>query len=258
MTGHTKLILTLTALLPSAALVSCNSKSDPGLTERIALLESELRERDSQISALQEEADKKAQAESAPSAAAPDLKAAKSSYPDFIESLHKKLASAIPAAKFDRPAIFPVEGPDAAKPIVSRVSFRITSADGRTGEMVIPLFADPSGQWQEPETDEIVAGYKAKLAAAPSVATTQPPQQQVPAHPQQQPRQQPTDVMGANRTIEVQWNDGQKPPQRQPQQAPQQTQTPPPQQVPQAPQEQQPATPKKVMPTSRDVRIDFE
>lgn len=265
MSRQTKLLLALSALLPSAALVSCNGKGDPGLTERVALLEAELRERDTQITALQEEASQKSEAAAEPSAREPDLKAAKSSYPDFVEALRKKLAAAIPSAKFERPSIFPVEGPDAAKPIVSRVSFRISATDGRSGEIVIPIFADPSGQWQEPETDDIVAGYKARLSAPPTVATNNPPQQQAPTQQPQQPptqpqRQKPTDVMGANRTVEVEWNDGPKPAQRPPQQqAPQQAQPPaqPPQQ--QAPQPNQPpATPKKVMPTSRDVIIDFE
>lgn len=222
-------------------LASCDPSGDPGMIEKVALLEAELRDRDQQLAAMQEEANSSGSSETAaPTASAPDLDAARSGYLGFVESLRTKLAGAMPDAKFDRTSVFPVEGPDPSKPILSRVAFRITGKDGRTGEMVIPLFADPSGTWEEPATEEIIAGFKTKAAAAPVAASTPAPQ---PAAPQ---RPQPTDVMGANRTVEVQWNDGPAQPA-----AP----APPPSQP--APQPS-PAMPKKVMETSRDVIIDFE
>ncbi len=222
---------------------SCNHREDPGMAEKIALLEAELRSRDEQLAAMEEESKSAADSSAESTSGAPDLEAAKGAYLAFVESLRAKLAGELPGAKFDRTSVFPVEGPDPSKPILSRVAFRITGADGRSGEMLVPLFADPAGDWQEPETTQIVADIKAKLAAP-----SQPPASA--AKPAEPTRSQPTDVMGASRTVEVDWNDGNSQPGRPAAQAP----APPP--APAAPAA--PAVPKKVMPTSRDVIIDFD
>ncbi len=216
------------AVLAAGVLASCSPREDPGITEKIALLEAELRNRDEQLAAMQEESSSKDSSES--TAGDPDVDTAKSSY---LEEL--------PGARFDRTSVFPVEGPDPSKPIVSKVAFRILAQDGRSGEILVPLSANPAGEWQQPPTGEIVASFKAKQSV-PQVATQAPaPQQQEP------PKSKPTDVMGANRTVEIQWGDkAVAPPVQQPA-SPQ-----PPAQPP------APAVPKKVMPTSRDVIIDFE
>jgi hypothetical protein len=237
----------LTRILASAMLAgvfsSCD-RPDPGMTEKVALLEAELRERDRQLATMAEEAKSESSTDASPTAGAPDLDAARGAYLGFVESLRSKLATAMPDAKFERTSVFPVEGPDPSKPILSRVAFRIVGKDGRSGEMVVPLFADPAGAWQDPEIEQVIAGFNARPAAPPAAANTAPAPQPAaaPARPQ------PTDVMGAERTVEVQWGD--KPQQAAPQQAPA---TPQP-----APQPQSPAVPKKVMPSSRDVIIDFE
>jgi hypothetical protein len=257
-----------TALLHLASTVavvvmmpSCKRAPDAGMVEKIAMLEAELRDREAQLAAI--EAEQKAQSEapssSSPAApAAPDVDAARASYLAYVETLRSKLAAEMPEAKFDRVSVFPIEGPDPAKPIVSRVAFKIIQKDGRSGEMVVKLFADPAGSWQAVETSEVITAYKAKLTAAP-VAATPPPQTTTQKSPAQPQRPQPTDVVGASRTVEVQWADDPSgnapapaPPPTQNQEQAQQPPTAPPQQQP------PPATPKKVMPTSRDVIIDFE
>lgn len=214
------------------------------MVEKVSLLEAELRERDRQLASMQEEVNLASRS----TTGAPDLDAARGGYLGFVEGLRGKLAEAMPDAKFDRTSVFPVEGPDPSKPIASKVAFRITSNTGRSGEMVIPLFAAPSGEWEQPKTADIVAGFKTKLAAPPvAVNTAAAPTPQL-AAPK---RAQPTDVMGANRTVEVHWDDESTPAGRNtaPQTAPQQQPVP---------QPDSPPMPKKVMPTSRDVIIDFE
>lgn len=227
------------AVLAAGVLVSCTPREDPGITEKIALLEAELRSRDEQLAAMQEESS--SETSTASNTGAPDLDAAKAGYLGAVETLRKNLAEALPGAKFDRTSVFPVEGPDPSKPILSRAAFRIVSQEGRTGEIVVPLFANPAGEWQQPPTSEIVTGFKAGQSAPPVTAQTPAPQ---PAEP---PKSKPTDVMGANRTVEIQWGDKPAAPPVQQSAAPQST-TPPP----------APAVPKKVMPTQRDVIIDFE
>lgn len=221
---------------------SCTRPEDPGIKEKIALLEAELRDRDEQLATLNELDGSGSPPVSEPAASAPDLEKAKSGYLAFVEELRLKLAQALPTAKFDRTSIFPVEGPDPSKPIISRVAFRIVGGDGRSGEMVVPLFAGPAGDWQEPETDEIVANLKANSAAPPVVASTPAPPPAPPASVR------PLSGPDADRTVKIEWNDG---PKRSPQR-------PAPAPTPQPPQPQSPALPKKVMPTSRDVIIDFE
>ena len=228
--------------------VSCDPAGDPGMIEKVALLEAELRDRDQQLAAMQEESKSDSDSGSTTEASAPDLDAARGAYLEFVEGLRSKLVEAMPDAKFERPSVFPVEGPDPSKPIFSKVAFRVTAKDGRSGEMVIPVFADPSGAWQEPETEQIIAGFKTKAAAAPVAAPTPAPQ------PVAQKPAQPTDVMGASRTVEVQWDDGPRQPPGTPAAQPR-GQAPPPSQPAPPPA---PSVPKKVMPTDRDVIIDFE
>lgn len=250
--SRTTLISRWIAVTSTAAVVaSCDFRNDPGVAEKIALLEAELRERSEQLSAMQEELESASESDTE-STGAPDLETAKGTYLGFVEGLRAKLSEAMPDTKFDRTSVFPVEGPDPSRPIVSRVGFRIVGPDGRSGEMLIPLAADSAGDWQEPETTEILASFKAGLAAPP-VAATQPAP--APATPAKPARPQLNDVMGANRTIEVQWNDPPAPAPVAPAQAAGGAPAAPPQ-APQPPAT--PALPKKVMPTSRDVIIDFE
>lgn len=231
------------------SVTSCDPKGDPGILEKVALLEAELRDRDQQIAAMQQEVNSASESKAEPTAGAPDISAANAAYLKFVENLRGELAKSMPDAKFERTSVFPVEGPDPSKPILSRVAFRITGKNGRTGEMVIPLSASPSGEWEEPETAEIVASFNSKLTEAPGAGTSSPtaPQAQAPQ------RTQPNDVMGASKTVEIQWDDGQPPAGKKPA-APSARQPAPPQPAPKP----EPAVPKKVMPTSRDVIIDFE
>jgi hypothetical protein len=227
--------------MAAALLVSCRQEPDPGIIEKVNLLEAEIRDRDSQITALRSELD--AAAESEPAApAAPDLDAARSAYFGFVESLQGKLAEAMPDAEVAAPTMFPVDGPDMAYPIISKAGYRITRADGSVGEVTIPLAASPSGDWEMPDTGAIAASFKAIPASRPK------PTRQA-AAPAPEARPKPVDVMGAGRTVEVQWPEDKRPA------APQK---PAPQQPRQPAASTKPALPKKVMPTDRDVIIDFE
>lgn len=220
-------------------LTACRQEPDPGITEKVDLLEAELRDRDSQIAALNSELESASRSEPA-APAAPDLDAARSAYFGFVESLQEKLAAALPDAKVAAPTMFPVDGPDMERPIISKAGYRITRADGSVGEVTIPVAASTEGVWEMPDTDKIVASFKAIPASRPKST------QQAPSAPAANSRPKPVDVMGAGRTVEVQWPDDKRPasPQKP---APRQPAQP-----------TQPALPKKVMPTSRDVIIDFE
>ena len=231
------------SLIVAGCFVSCQD-SDPGLQEKISLIEAELRDRESQLANVREEL-REASKPSAPTeASGPDIDAARSSYSSFIDTFRKTVAAEMPDVKIERTSVFPIEGPDPAKPIVSKVAFRVVGKNGRSGEMIIPLFADPSGKWQEPDTSEL-ASFKIGLEADPQVAA------KTPNPPQQQQKKLPNDVMGAKETIVVQWDDAPAPRTENPQQG-----QPAPQ--PPAPQPAAPKLPPKVMPTTRDVIIDFE
>ena len=223
--------------------VSCDRLGDPGIKEKVALLEAELRSRDAQLALMQEETANKPAAES--TNAGPDLQAASGAYLGFVDEVRKQLAAALPGTKFDRTSVFPVVGPDPLKPITSSVAFRVVRADGKSGEISIPLSADATGKWLEPEASEIseiTAKFKAKPASTPPAASTPAPQ---PAKPK------PTDVMGANRSVDIDWGDAPPPPQ-----STTAAPAPKPEAPPAAPEA--PVVPKKVMPTSRDVIIDFD
>ncbi len=231
-------------VMAACFLSSCRQEPDPGITEKVDLLEAEIRDRDAQIVALQEEAGAASQSVST-TPAAPNLDGARAAYFGFVESLQGKLAAALPDTKVAAPTMFPVDGPDMARPILSKAGYRITRGDGSTGEVTIPLAASPDGEWEMPDTDKIVAAFKAVPASRPK------PAQQA-AAPAPEVRPKPVDVMGAGRTIEVQWPEDKRPA------APKQPALPqrPAAQKPTAPPK--PALPKKVMPSDRDVIIDFE
>ncbi len=234
-------------VLLSGWFTSCGRDEDPGIREKVDLLEAEIRDRDSQIAALHDEANSTPETTTNPSIGTPDLKAARGTYLGFVETVRGRLADGLPGARFDRTSIFPVEGPDPARPIISKVSFRIVGRDGRAGEMAIPLFADRSGKWETPDTAEIVASFGKKAAEAPPVAVAPPAPKQV--HPQEP--SEPTDVMGASRTVEVKWPEDQKP-------APPHAKPPVSQATTQPQPQPKQALPRKVMPAERDVIIDFE
>ncbi len=232
------------SLIVAGCFVSCQD-SDPGLQEKISLIEAELRDRESQLANVREELREASKQSSPAEASGPDIDAARSSYSSFIDTFRKTVAAEMPDVKIERTSVFPIEGPDPAKPIVSKVAFRVVGKNGRSGEMIIPLFADPSGKWQEPDTSEL-ASFKEGLEAAPQVAT------KAPTPPQQQKKEKklPNDVMGSEKTIVVQWDDAPAPRTGTPKQE---------QPAPQpAPQPAAPKLPPKVMPTTRDVIIDFE
>ena len=246
------IICRIAAAVGAACLfVSCDRPGDPGIKEKVALLEAELRSRDAQLALMQAEIATKPAAE--PASAGPDLQAASGAYLGFVGELRKQLAAALPGAKFERTSVFPVVGPDPLKPITSSVAFRVVRQDGKSGEISIPLSADASGKWLEPEASqisEITANFKAKPASTPPVAPGIPA-----AQPAAGPaKTKPADVLGANRTVEVNWGDASPPPQGTTAGPAPKPETPPP--SPPAPSA--PVVPKKVMPTSRDVIIDFD
>lgn len=238
------------------ALAACDEQ-DGGLQERVALLQAELDQK-----AVEAEKARKALAavekKGQEASAAPDLEAAKGRYLSGVDEFGKSLAESLPGVKFERTSVFPVEGPDAETPIRSKVAYQVILAGGKAAEITVPLAATADGDWRFPEVSAIANQFKSDMAsmasraaAAPSArpaATAQPP-----------PRSAPTDVLNADRTVEVQWDD--------PASAPPKQATPPGQQQSQAaPPAKPPAgggtspTPelKKVMPSSRDVIIDFE
>lgn len=226
-------------------LMSCDTK-DPGLVEKLSLMEAELREKNSRLEELQQEMNRLSKVPANPETSAPDVGAAKSRYSGFVEELREKVAAELAGARIERTSVFPIQGPDPERPIVSKVAFSIVGAHGRAAELTIPVYADASGKWQQPGFEDLAA-FKAGLNDKPQTAA----KANTPATPAPKPRSKPTDVMGADRTVEIQWNDGTPA-------APGGPSQPPPQPQPAAPQPAAPALPKKVMPTSRDVIIDFE
>ncbi len=222
-------------LVLASGLVSCDRGPDPGLMEKAALLEAELRVRDERIGAMEEEARQAAEsADSASRSAMIDLDAAKSSYTEFVETVRENLQKELGGAKIERTSVFQVEGPDTSHPITSRVAFQ---AAGGRGEIVVPLQADPSGQWQEPDLEAVLKKHAQAVASAPARQS----QPQPPSAPQ---RPQVRDVMGAARTHEVDWGDRKRPA------------TPPPPSAPARPQ--RPQMPQKPMQSDRDVIIEFD
>jgi hypothetical protein len=226
----------LGCLALAVCLVSCDRK-DPGLVEKLSLIEAELRDRDDRLEDAHEEISRMSEDTAKSETSAPDVEAARSSYSAFIDGLRERVSGEL-GAKIERTSVFPIQGPDPENPIISKVAFRVVAVNGRSGELLIPLSADPSGKWQEP-TAEDLAAFKVGLNAAPQVT------QNKPAAPAQ-----PKDVMGSDRTVQVQWDDDHASPaengqnQAQPRPAPTQPAAP--------------ALPSKVMPTDRDVIIDFE
>jgi len=232
----------LSGTLGSIALPFCFAscdRQDPGLVEKLSLMEAELRDRDARLEDAQEEMSRMSKDTAGRESSGPDIAAARSSYSAFIDGLREKVSGQLAGAKIENTSIFPIEGPDTAKPILSKVAFRVVGANGRAGELMIPLSADASGKWQQPAAEEIAA-FKAGLNSAAQVT------QNTQAAPAKRP-DAPKDVMGSSRTVEVQWDDA-APAGGQPQAQPQ----------PAAPKPAAPELPAKVMPTSRDVIIDFE
>lgn len=232
----------------ACGLSSCDRGPDPGLVEKIALLEAELRTSDQRVKEIQSEAKQAAAEPAENNSAAPDLDAARNAYLGFVEKVKSQVAGKLPdGGKIERTSVFPVEGPDPALPIHSRVAFQV-SVKGRSGEIVVPISADPSGQWQEPDTSAILAKVKTQAASQPpsAPATNPPVQPQAPQH-----AATPNDVMGANRTQHVSWGD--EPPAK-PAPAPRQ-ETPAPAPAPQP--ETRPGV-QKPMPSNRDVIIKFD
>ncbi|MCW1922511.1 hypothetical protein OKA05_08090 [Luteolibacter arcticus] len=240
-------------------LVACDDQ-DGGLQERVALLQAELDQKAIDIEKSRKAlaaAEKKEQA----TTAAPDLDAAKSSYLSGVDDFGKSLAESLPGVKFERTSVFPVEGPDSETPIRSKVAYQVTLAGGKTAEITVPLVATAKGDWRFPKAPEIANQFKSDIAsmasraAAAPLAATRPT---APAQPQARPA--PTDVLNADRTVQVEWNDPASPA---PRQASPPAQPPPQAQAPAQPPATGAGSPpppelKKVMPSSRDVIIDFE
>ena len=221
-------------LILASGIVSCDYGPDPGLVEKAALLEAELRVRDERIEEMEEEAKQAAEAADSESQSATiDLDAAKSSYTGFVDTVRANLQQALGGSKIERTSVFQVQGPDPSFPITSRVAFQLA---GGKGEIIVPLQADPSGQWQEPDLETALKKHAQMLANTP-VAPSQP---QASSAPQ---RTEVKDVMGADQTHRVDWGDPKRPA------------TPP----PSAPtQPRRPQMPQKPMPSDRDVIIEFD
>jgi len=235
------LIRSVVAIFNPPTIVSCDS-ADPGLAEKIALMEAEIREKDRRIESMSSEISRSSAVPSAP--ATPNVEAATSSYLRYVDQLREKMAGAMPKLTFDsdRVSLASVVGPDPLLPITSTATFHFTTADGKRGELVVPLHADFSGNWKDPDIEAIVKAFQMPQSGPQTPAATN--QTAV-----QNSTTQPKDVMGADRTIEVNWGD-----------APQQQPTPPPNQSqPSAPPSTpaQPQLPQRVMPTDRDVIIEF-
>ncbi|MFD0892649.1 hypothetical protein KBB96_14590 [Luteolibacter ambystomatis] len=267
MTASTK--IAAIAAVCACGLSSCDRQGDPGLRERVSLLEAELSQRDDSLKNLKEEISKKEkEADSASSSssssapAAADPAKARQSYLAAVETIQASLAKSLGSdGAVDRASVFPVTGPDPDYPISSKVGFTILAKNGRKAEIVVPLVANAAGEWKEPTGDEIAAQFRKSLSSMPAVADntgtapTPTPQPQ-PTRPQPQPNRTPNDVMGANRTVQVGWDEPTVPaPQPQRPANP----TPQPQPTPQPPA-QKPAgqPPVKPMPSNRDVIIDFD
>ncbi|BCU77058.1 hypothetical protein [Luteolibacter sp. LG18] len=263
MTASTKIAVLATAC--ACVLSSCDRQGDPGLKERISLLEAEVSQREDSLKNLKEEITAKEKESSAASeSAAPaviDPAKARQAYLAAVESIQASLGKALGSdGTVQGASISPVVGPDPDYPISSKVAFTIVAKNGRKGEIVVPLVANAAGEWKQPSADSIAADFRKSLSSLPAVAdntgTTPAPQPQPRPQPQPQAKPQPTDVMGANRTVQVGWDEptaAPQPPARATNPAPQPQPTPQPPASKPAPQQ-----PVKPMPSNRDVIIDFD
>lgn len=229
-------------LILASGLVSCDGGPDPGLVEKTALLEAELRSRDERIAALEDAAKEAAETPASSSAPSADVDAARSAYPGFVDGVRASLEEKLGVGKVGT-SMSPVM---TSPPILAQAVFRPA---GRP-EIVVPLSADASGQWQEPDLDAAIQ----KSKESPAAANRLPQQQSQPAPPRapaEPSRTEPRDVMGASQTHRLEWGDAPKPA---PQPAPPsgQSQVPAPAPAPQAPQ-----VPPKPVPSDRDVIIKF-
>ncbi len=236
------LIQSVAATLIATMIVSCDS-TDPGMAEKVALMEAEIREKDRLMESMSAELSSRSTVSNAP--ATPNIEAARNSYLRYVDQLRDKIAQAMPDMTFDsdRVSVFPVVGPDPSLPIASKAGFYVTTADGNRGELVVPFQADFSGNWKDPDIEKIVKAFQVPQSAPVKQAAN--PQAGSP--PASTP---PRDVMGAERTIEVQWGD--EAPQQSPPQSSNQGQPSPPSSP------SQPKIPQRVMPTDRDVIIEFD
>jgi len=242
----------IVASIPIAAMLASCDSADPGMVEKISLLEAELREKDRRMASMTDELSRRPSGPSTP--AAPNLDAARNTYLRYVDQLRDKLASAMPELTFeeDRVSVFPVVGPDPSLPIASKAGFQIMTQDGTRGELVVAFHADFSGTWKDPDFDQIKKSFQPPAPQATPAPPPAPPP--APLAGTQPPKPQLQDVMGADRTVEVQWDD---PPKPQPPPGQSEPRQPAPQ-PPAQPAQPSPALPPKVMPSDRDVIIDFD
>lgn len=269
MTASTK--IAAIAAVCACVLPSCDRQGDPGLRERVSLLEAELSQRDDSMKNLKAEISKKekeadsASSSSSSAPAAADPAKARQTYLAAVETIQASLTKSLGSdGTVDRASVFPVTGPDPDYPIASKVGFTILAKNGRKAEVVVPLVANAAGEWKEPTGDEIAGQFRKSLSSMPAVADntgtapTPTPQPQQPPRQPQPPNRTPNDVMGANRTVQVGWDEPTAPapqPQRPANPTPQPQPQPTPQPPAQKPAGQQPVKP---MPSNRDVIIDFD
>lgn len=236
-----RIAVSLTAML----LASCERKEQQGLLERIDALEAELVTRDEKIQQLRSEL---AQREKQESEQEPEIDLAKASYKEATEGIAQSLRGLFQdQGRVDDVIVSDVTVHDPDYPIASALDVVFST---RTGQwrVKIPMRASSKGRWESMDESML----KEHLKQSRQLSGSQPAvTQQSSANPAPAPAKPelPRDVMGAQKTEVIDWGD--QPPARRPQQPQaQQPQT-------QQPAPQRPAVPPKVMPTDRDVMIDF-
>ena len=223
---------------------SCERNEQNGLMERIDALESELTTRDEKIQQLHAELKS---LEKEQSEQQPDLDLAKASYKAATEDMTRALRDLFKdQARIEDVIINDVSMNDPEFPIVSAMDVVYTTKSGNW-RVKLPMRATTKGRWETMEEATLIEVLKSsRQIGGPQQVSAQPAQQNQPT--QSTKPALPRDVMGAGKTEVIDWGDPKSAPSPQ-----QQTQQPAAPQV--APQK--PALPPKVMPTNRDVMIDF-
>jgi hypothetical protein len=230
--------------LAAVFLSSCQRNDKNGLMERVDALEAELTTRNEKIDKLLSELKS---LEIQKSQQQPEVDLAKASYKVATEDLASALRTTFnDGARLDDIIVNDVVVNDPAYPITSAVDAVFTTKNGNW-RVKLPMRATTKGRWENLQGDALNEALKsARQVGMAQQAASQPTRQNQPAETSRPAA--PRDVMGARKTEVIDWGDS--PPSRNA--PPQQTQQP----AAPAPA-QKPAVPPKVMPTNRDVMIDF-
>ena len=189
-------------------------EEDPGMLERIILLEAEQRDQERVMKRLEKEKRTlTAEVEKAEAGGGGNIDVARANFSKEVSRLETELGAGVTGGE--------ITGPGAAYAYAAQVV-----VDGRA----FPVKADAEGRWVFPGAavirERLGGGGSGRAPAAQT--------------------RQPTDVMGAGRTEQIDWGDAPRQPQQRQRQPAQQ------------PTQRKPSGAKQVMPSDRDITIDFD